>query len=687
MADERALAAARRSDPRGLRFAVRTGGALAIGIGLVVLLGWSLEWSALKTFAPGWQAMKANTAVCLVLLGIALLVLAPRDPSSSRTRVGIVLAAFAALVGLLTLLEHAAGRSIGIDQLLFEDPSRIGDPGRMSVTAAAGVAVLGAALVFLDRPDPTGRLPGILALSTAILSVTVLAGYVFGVPYAVELRGLATVAPHTLVALFALAMGVVAARPEGWLVERLASRGSGGFVARWLLPAGVVVPIVVGALLLAGHRLGHYGTELGLTLMVGTTITLFVALVLAVASRLDRLEQQSRGSEAAARSSREALDSLVAHAPEGIVVVDGAGTIVRANQEAERMFGYEAGALLGRSIEDLVPERLRSAHAAHRAAYLRAPVTRRMAVGLDLVGQRMDGTTFPADITLGVIETDVPRGPLIAAFVRDVTERVRAEAELRAAHEELAARAAELDRRVEERTLYLKELNAELETFAYSVSHDLRAPLRAMDGFSRILLEEHAGDLSQEARGYLHRVREAAQRMARLIDDLLEFSRLGRAPIRRQTVQTEALVREVVAELVPADNGSARVVLGELPPCRADPGLLKQVFSNLIDNGLKFTRGREGARIEIGSRLDESGRVVYFVSDNGIGFDMAYAEKVFGVFQRLHRREEFEGTGVGLATVQRIVHRHGGRIWAEAAPMRGATFSFVLGGDVDEPDG
>ncbi len=665
---------------------VWAGGALAIAMGLAALVGWSLDLRVLTTFAPGWQPMKANTALCLVLLGSALLLLRPRERPVLQTRIGAALAALAALIGLLSLVEYATGRGLGIDQLLFEDPSRIADPGRMSVPTAAGLVLLGTALVLLDGPDRSGRLPGILALATSVLSVTVLAGYVFGVPYAVEFRGLATVAPHTLVALLALAAGVVAARPDGWLVQRIASRTSGGFVARWLLPAGVVVPILVGALLLAGSRLGGYGTELGLTLMVGTTIALFVAVVLGVASRLDRLEVRSLGSEAAARSSQEALDALVAHAPEGIVVVDATGTILRANPEAERLFGYAPGELAGRSIEDLVPEHLRAAHASHRASYMQAPAARRMAVGLDLLGHRIDGSTFPADITLGVIET-ATRGPLIAAFIRDVTERVRAEEELRAAHRELAERAAELDRRVEERTLHLKELNAELEAFAYSVSHDLRAPLRAMDGFSRILLEEHARELSEDARGYLRRVREGAQRMARLIDDLLEFSRLGRQPIRRQTVQTDALVREVIGELAHAGNGSARVVVGDLPPCRADPVLLKQVFSNLIDNGLKFTRGRADARIEVGSRIEEDGRVVYFVSDNGIGFDMAYADKLFGVFQRLHRREEFEGTGVGLATVQRIVHRHGGRIWAEAAPMHGATFSFVLGGDVDESEG
>lgn len=238
----------------------------------------------------------------------------------------------------------------------------------------------------------------------------------------------------------------------------------------------------------------------------------------------------------------------------------------------------------------------------------------------------------------------------------------------------------DLERRVADRTAELEAANKELEAFSYSVAHDLRAPLRAMDGFSKMVVEDFAPHLPVEAQRYLHLVRDNAQQMGRLIDDLLTFSRLGRKPLEKQRVNTTDLVRQVVRDLQEEQAGrEVTIQIGALPDCTADPVLLKQVFANLLSNALKFTRTRTEPSIEVQSRADGS-EPVYFVRDNGVGFDMQYAAKLFGVFQRLHRAEEFEGTGVGLAIVQRIIHRHGGRAWAEAAVEKGATFYFTLGG-------
>ncbi|HSB90306.1 MAG TPA: ATP-binding protein [Anaerolineales bacterium] len=237
---------------------------------------------------------------------------------------------------------------------------------------------------------------------------------------------------------------------------------------------------------------------------------------------------------------------------------------------------------------------------------------------------------------------------------------------------------AQKDTSLRARAAELEAANRELEAFSYSVSHDLRAPLRAVDGFSRILLEEHAASLDGEARRYLDLVRDNTQKMGHLIDDLLAFSRLGRQEFGRRTVQPANLARQALDQL----NGErvareVEIEIDEMPEALADPVLLRQLYVNLLSNALKFTRKRDPARIHVGSRT-EDGKPVYFVQDNGVGFDMAYVGKLFGVFQRLHRAEDYEGTGVGLAIVQRIVHRHGGRVWAEGAVDRGATFSFTL---------
>lgn len=223
----------------------------------------------------------------------------------------------------------------------------------------------------------------------------------------------------------------------------------------------------------------------------------------------------------------------------------------------------------------------------------------------------------------------------------------------------------------------LKAANQELESFSYSVSHDLRAPLRAMDGFSRILQDECGETLPDGARKHLRRIRENAVQMGQLIDDLLAFSRLSRQGMKRRPVNPNQLVDRILAELDHEVLERSEIIRADLPHCEADSALLKQVFSNLVDNALKYSRIRERPTIEIGAETRD-GSVCYFVKDNGAGFDMAYADKLFGVFQRLHRAEDFPGTGVGLAVVQRIVHRHGGEIWAESEPDRGAVFYFTL---------
>lgn len=255
---------------------------------------------------------------------------------------------------------------------------------------------------------------------------------------------------------------------------------------------------------------------------------------------------------------------------------------------------------------------------------------------------------------------------------RFAVERERADQQIRRLNEEL-------EERVRRRTAELEAANSELEAFSYSVSHDLRAPLRHVDGFSRILIESQGNKMNEEGRRYLREILDATQQMAGMIEDLLRLAQIGRQQLRLQKTNIKDLIDDVLADLK-SEVCQRRIEwkVGALPSLECDRGLIKQVFTNLVGNAVKYTRSRDVAVIEIGQKMAAEEQPVIFVRDNGAGFETKYADKLFGAFQRLHRQEEFEGTGVGLATVQRIIRRHGGRIWAEAEPQKGATFYFTL---------
>jgi len=364
--------------------------------------------------------------------------------------------------------------------------------------------------------------------------------------------------------------------------------------------------------------------------------------------------------------AEERLAGIIASAMDGVITIDLRHTIVLVNPATERMFGYAAADLLGKTLDMLIPERFRAAHPGHIHNFGRTNVTSRAMGHLgQVIGRRASGDEFPIEASISQLEAPER---LYTVILRDISQRVAIEAGQKKLDAELRQRLAERDAAIQE-----------LDAFTYTVSHDLRTPLRAVDGFAQLAVQELGPDTKAETKHYLTRVREGAQRMGNLIDDLLAFSRLGRRAMNIQEIASETLVQECLQTLRNEyDLTKMQIKFNQLVPLRGDLHLLKQVWINLLSNALKFTGKTAEAQIEIGSR-QEHGETVYYVRDNGAGFDMRYADKLFGVFQRLHGIAEFQGTGVGLAIVQRIIKQHGGRIWAEAAPGQGATFHFTLG--------
>lgn len=377
------------------------------------------------------------------------------------------------------------------------------------------------------------------------------------------------------------------------------------------------------------------------------------------------MEESLRASEEARKELADFKYAIDQHAI--VATTDVKGRITYVNDRFCQISKYSRAELLGQDH--------RIINSGHHPKKFFRELYRTIAHGetwhAEICNRAKDGSLYWVDTTVVPLLTVEGKPRQYIAMRTDITTRKRAE-------EELAEQSTKMEERVIQRTAQLEAANRELEAFTYSVSHDLRAPLRHIAGFSGILLEEFRAELKPDAQRYLERILEGTRRMGQLVDEMLNLARVGRYQLKAQRTDLNAIVGELMPILQPECQG--RIVewrIERMAPAQCDPVLLKQVLQNLLSNAIKFTRKQEHAVITVGE-VQCGLETAIFVRDNGVGFDMKYADKLFGVFQRLHRAEEFEGTGVGLATVQRIVQKHGGRVWAESMPGQGATFYFTL---------
>jgi PAS domain S-box-containing protein len=374
---------------------------------------------------------------------------------------------------------------------------------------------------------------------------------------------------------------------------------------------------------------------------------------------LDLLERKRY--ENALRKSEYRMQSILDNSTAVISIKSIDGRYLLINQWFEKLFSRNRQQVIGRTDHEIFPKEFADEFRKNDQQVIET----RKPLHLEEIAPHRDGPHTYLSIKFPLEDGGSLYG--ICAISTDITERKKAEDAIKRLNTNLQRQAMELE-----------SANRELEAFSYSVSHDLHAPLRAINGFSNVLINDYKNKLDPEAERLLDVIKTNAKQMSQLIDDLLAFSRLSRKSMDKRTIQMTEIARSVLDDLNIMDPGrTVSVTLDELPPAEGDPALIRQVFGNLISNAFKFSQNRTDSKVEIGSFTDNAENI-YYVKDNGVGFNMDYASKLFRVFERLHRSEEFPGTGVGLAIVERIIQRHGGRVWGEGEPGHGATFYFSL---------
>jgi PAS domain S-box-containing protein len=375
------------------------------------------------------------------------------------------------------------------------------------------------------------------------------------------------------------------------------------------------------------------------------------------------------------RKAEEKLDRLLGSMPDALVIVNAEGKIIGSNAQTEKLFGYSDRELQGESMALLVPERFRQTQRQYYAAYFSQRGGRVPASTMEFCGLHKDGREFPIEVSTKPLTAE--KGLAVTSAIRDITERKQVEQQI-----------SKLNQELEHRAIELENANQELEAFSYSVSHDLRSPLQNIDGFSQILMEDYANRLDPEGLDYVQRLRGSCQHMQDIIDALLTLSNMMRNELLFEHFDLTALANTVAADLKQKNpNRLVDWVIAEGLTAEGDAQLLRVVLENLFGNAWKFTANRPRARIEFGALPQSNGARTYFVRDDGAGFDMARANHLFTPFKRLHDQSEFRGTGIGLATVQRVIHRHRGKIWAEGVVNQGATFCFTLTGEAGASNG
>lgn len=632
-----------------------TTGLFGLLVGFIVLTGWVRDIETLKSVLPRYVSMKFNSALCFILLSTTLLI-HNKYYNKGGHKLTIILSFMVLAVGALSFSQEVFKYYLGIDELFVTDYKEWllhqPHPGRMSPLTAICFILMGIGLIGISTTKHYFKVGSqyLFHLVTVIVFVAIV-GYLYNVPVFYNLSHITTMALPSAIGFLVLSLSAALINPNLGLTLVFTGNMMGNYLARTLFPKMLLAVLLLGYLHLLLLKHNIISQELGIVLLMISFIFISLFLILEKSALLNRLEFKMKTAE-------ENFKISVESAPYAMILSNAEGKIMHTNFQAENLYGYDDGELLGKSVELIIPAKLHAQHRNISTTFFSSPAVMSFGIEDNVYAQRKDGSTFPVETILTPITT--PDGVITLASVIDITTRK--------ANDDI----------ITKQLIELQIKNQELEQFNYIASHDLQEPLRTVSNYILLLEEDYPEQINDEIKIHLTTMNAAVARMSLLVRSLLDFGRLGRNK-KLALTNCNIVVNNVISDLngLIKSSGAVVTIKNDLPLLYAYETELRQLFQNLINNAIKFKKKNTVPHITIGCKKIK-GFYEFSVSDNGIGIDVKHYTSIFNIFQRLHKNEDYEGYGIGLANCRKITEMHGGEIWVKSEINKGSTFTFKI---------
>lgn len=634
-----------------LKYCSEVSSILIAVIGFIIILGWAFNIPLFKSPGPAFSTVKSNLAICFVLIGISLFLLQTRIINKGNHKIIQFLGFVVVLTGFLTLIQYFFVLDLGIDQMFFrEAPGAINtlSPNRMEIIAALNLFLAGAAILLLERE--IHRQTQYLGSVIGILALLGLTCHIYGVSDNYMIY--AGTAVYAAVIFILISLTILFARPDKSMMRLFTGTGTGSSLAWKIIPMGFIIPLLTGYFIILG-KIINIDTYFGITVLIISLIIISLVFIGISLNSLNEIDYKHHEVE----EDTKRLAGIVRSSADGIISIDLNHVISSWNRGAQKIYGYSAPEVIGKHKSILM-----SPSEWEKASKLLEKVKKGETVSqYEAKRLRKDGNGIDVSLTLSPIKNYEGEITGVSVVYRDITEQKRSEEKLKETVEEL------------------KHTSDELQQFAYITSHDLQEPLRTIASFTQLLKMRYKNRLDPDADEFIDFTVDAARHMKKMIQGLLDYSRISAQRCELKHVNSEKILKTVLSNLqLTIEKNKAQVTHDKLPVVTADKTQLIQLFQNLIGNAIKFKKEDVPPKIHISCKKDDEGKYIFSVSDNGIGIEPQYSDRIFEVFKRLHTIDEYRGAGIGLAISKRIVECHGGRIWVESELGRGSTFYFTI---------